>query len=348
MRLVPSWVRQHLILVANPMCFVQSNQVPRFTAILIALIFLRTAWAQTTPKPVHGVSDAPLASEYVLGPEDRIVIRALDIDEFDGKPTQIDVHGFVDVPLLGHVRAAGLTAQELQSQVTEQLSKYVRAPVVTVTVEDFVSQPVSVVGAVAQPGIYHLNGQNTLIEVLSQARGLSQDAGDSINITRKKSWGRIPLPSCRHDLTGDFYTASIDTKRLFEARDPSANIEIKPDDVVAVPKAEMVYVVGAVNKAGAFVLSQRQSISVLQALSMAEGLDKTAAGGRAKIIRHLEKDQRVEIPADLNKILSGKASDSLLMANDILFVPNSGPKSASLRAIEAAIQVGTGVVIYRR
>lgn len=323
------------------------SQVPRFTVILIAITLLSTGRAQTKQKAAPA-ADAPLGSGYVLGPEDRIVVRALDIDELDGKPTQIDVHGFIDVPLVGHVKAAGLTAQELQEQITQQLSKYVRAPSVTVTINDFESQPVSVIGAVAQPGIYHLNGQNFLIEVLSQAKGLSQDAGDMIDITRKKTWGPIPLSNCREDLTGGFYTASVDTKRLLEARDPSANFQLKPDDVIAVPKAEMVYVVGAVNKAGAFVLSQRQSISVLQALSMAEGLDKTAAGGRAKIIRHLEKDRRVELPADLNKILSGHASDPPLMANDILFVPNSGPKSASLRAIEAAIQVGTGVVIYRR
>lgn len=308
------------------------------------------AISEQSPAASQGAtaSQAALGRGYVLGPEDRIVIRALDVDEFDGKTTQIDVHGFVDVPLIGHVRAAGLTAQQLQEQIRVLLSKYVRAPVVTVTVDDFVSQPVSVVGAVNQPGTYHLNGQNTLVEVLSQAKGLSPDAGNTINITRKQSWGSIPLPTCREDLTAAFYTASVDTRQLFDARDPSVNISIKPDDVLSVPKAEMVYVVGAVNKAGAFVLSQRESISVLQALSMAEGLDKTAAGNRAKIIRHLEKDKRVEVPANLTRILSGQASDLPLQANDILFVPNSGPKSASLRAIEAAIEVGTGVAIYRR
>jgi polysaccharide biosynthesis/export protein len=117
--------------------------------------------------------------------------------------------------------------------------------------------------------------------------------------------------------------------------------------VVSVPKAEMIYVVGAVNKAGAFVLSQRTSVSVLQALSMAEGLEKTAAGGRARIIHQGPNNEKKEIPTDLNKILSGNSSDVQLVANDILFVPNSGAKTVGYRAMEAAVQAATGVLIYR-
>jgi len=215
-------------------------------------------------------------------------------------------------------------------------------------VAEFKSQPVSVVGSVLQPGVYKLTGENTLVQVLSQAQGLAEDAGNKINITREKAQGRIPLPGCAEDTTGKYYTATVDTKLLLDAKDPSANIVIKPNDVVSIPKAEMVYVVGAVNKSGAFVLSERASMSVLQAVSMAEGLDKTSSAGRSKIIRRGENNQRIEIPADLTKILAGKAPDLQLYPNDILFVPNSTPKSVSLRALEAAIQVGTGVAIYRR
>jgi polysaccharide export outer membrane protein len=156
------------------------------------------------------------------------------------------------------------------------------------------------------------------------------------------------LPGAAEDSTGQFYTATVDTKRLLDAKDPSANIVVKPNDVIAVPKAEMVYVVGAVLKSGAFVLNQRNSMSVLQALSMAEGLDKTSSAGRAKIIRREENNKRIEIPADLKKILAGQSPDMPLYANDILFVPSSTAKNVSLRALEAAIQVGTGVAIYRR
>jgi len=258
------------------------------------------------------------------------------------------MRGYVDVPIVGHVKAAGLTVLQLETAISHDLQKYVRNPQVTVTVADYKSEPVSVVGSVNQPGVYHLTGQNTLVQVLSQAQGLSEGASNKINITREKTQGPIPLPGCSEDSTGKFYTATVNTKLLLDAKDPSANVKIKPNDVVAIPKAEMVYVVGAVNKSGGFVLSERESISVLQAVSMAEGLDKTSSPGHAKIIRRGENNQRLEIPADLKKILAGQVSDVQLYANDILFVPTSLPKSVSLRALEAAIQVGTGVAIYRR
>jgi polysaccharide biosynthesis/export protein len=292
-------------------------------------------------------------ANYTLGPEDQILIRAVGVDEFNtqgdgGKPAQIDMRGYLDVPIIGHVKAAGLTAQQLEAAITQELRKYVRDPHVTVTVAEYKSEPVSIVGSVMQPGVYHLSGQNTLVQVLSQAQGLSENASNKINITRDKAQGPIPLPGCAEDSTGRFYTASVNTKLLLDARDPSANIRIKPNDVIAVPKAEMVYVVGAVNKSGAFILNERESISVLQALSMAEGLGKAPSTGNAKIIRRGESNQRIEIPADVKKILAGKAPDMPLYANDILFIPSSAAKSVSLRALEAAIQVGTGMAIYGR
>lgn len=318
----------------------------------------KTAEASKTTEPSSSkASDSTTvpgetAASYVLGPEDQILIRAVGVDEFntqgESKPAQVDMRGYLDVPIVGHVKAAGLTAQQLEAAITEDLRKYVRDPQVSVTVAEYKSQPVSIVGSVTQPGVYHLTGQNTLVQVLSQAQGLSENASNKINITRDKAQGPIPLPGCAEDSTGKFYTASVNTKLLLDARDPSANIKIKPNDVIAVPKAEMVYVVGAVNKSGAFILNERESISVLQALSMAEGLGKAPSPGHAKIIRRGESNQRIEIPADVKNILAGKAPDMPLYANDILFIPSSIPKSVSLRALEAAIQVGTGMAIYGR
>jgi polysaccharide biosynthesis/export protein len=310
--------------------------------------------SSSAPAPPVKAPDVSTAVEstpnYVLGPGDQIIIRAVGIEEFSDKTDTklIDMRGYVDVPIAGHVKAAGLSVQQLEDLIANQLRKYVRDPQITVTVAEFKSQPVSVVGSVLNPGVYKLTGQNTLVQVLSQAQGLAEDAGNKINVTREKAQGRIPLPGCAEDRTGQYYTATVDTKLLLDAKEPSANIVIKPNDVISVPKAEMVYVVGAVNKSGAFVLSERQSMSVLQAVSMAAGLEKTSSAGHAKIIRRGENNQRIEIPADLTKILAGKSPDLQLYANDILFVPNSMPKSASLKALEAAIQVGTGIAIYRR
>ncbi|MBV9303123.1 MAG: polysaccharide biosynthesis/export family protein [Acidobacteriaceae bacterium] len=323
-------------------------------AVILAAQAPKTASSQpATPNAGATVSKAEDSNaNYVLGPDDQLVIRAVGVDEFDEKgstaPPRIDMRGYIDIPIMGKVKAAGLTVQQLEEEITEKLRKYVRDPQVTVTVAEFKSQPVSIVGSVLQPGVYHLTGQNTLVQVLSQSQGLAEDAGNKINITREQAQGPIPLPGATEDPSGKFYTATVNTKLLLDAKDPGANIKIMPNDVISVPKAEMVYVVGAVNKSGGFVLSERESISVLQAVSMAEGLERTSAASRAKIIRRSDSNQRVEIPTDLKKILAGQAPDQQLYANDILFVPTSGPKTASLRALEAAIQVGTGVAIYRR
>jgi polysaccharide export outer membrane protein len=124
---------------------------------------------------------------------------------------------------------------------------------------------------------------------------------------------------------------------------------VLPGDVITVPRAKLVYVIGEVHKAGGFVLRERQSISVLQALSMAEGLTQTAGSKNAKILRPVEgTDRKDEIAVNVHDILAGKSPDLSLLPNDVLFIPTSASKSAALRGIETAIQMGTGVVIWRR
>jgi polysaccharide export outer membrane protein len=286
------------------------------------------------------------SSQYLLGPDDEISVRALGISEFDGKPAKIDLLGFVDVPLVGHLKAVGLTVQQLEQSISEHLRTYVHNPEVTITVTEFKSHPVSVMGAVGTPGLYQITAPTTLMQILAQAKGLNPDAGNEINITRRNIWGPIPLPNCVQD-ADQSYTGVVSTKVLLAGHDPAAQLLIRPDDVVTVPKAEMVYVMGAVNKAGGFLLSQRRDISVLQAIAMAEGLQKVSSAKHSKIIRKGEYDAKVEIPVDVTKILAGKAPDVRLSADDILFIPNSATKSASLRAAEAAIQIGTGIAIFR-
>jgi polysaccharide biosynthesis/export protein len=117
------------------------------------------------------------AQNYVLGPDDQISIHALDVDDIDPtKPIKIDIHGFLDVPIVGKVKAAGLTVEQLEKQLTESLAKYVKDPRVTLTVADYHSQPFSVFGAVNTPGVYSFTGANTLVQAISKAGGLRPDA----------------------------------------------------------------------------------------------------------------------------------------------------------------------------
>jgi polysaccharide biosynthesis/export protein len=327
----------------------------RIVAIAIGCVLVGAAAVSAQQKQsaattnASATANAPSASPtaYILGPDDQVTVRALDVDEIDGKTLRVDPSGYVDVPLIGKVKAAGLTVSGFESELTKKLAKYVREPQISVTVSEYRSQPVSVLGAVNTPGVYNVTGPNTLEQMLSRAGGLRNDAGNSIHITRASEWGPIPLPSAKVDPSGKFSTADVSVKGLLDAKDPQANIVIEPTDVISVPKADLVYVVGAVNKPGGFILSERENMSALQAVSMAEGLNHTAASKRAKIIRGGMSGSRQEIPVNLQKILSGTSPDIPLLANDILFVPNNGPKSATYKVLEAALSAGTGVAIYR-
>jgi polysaccharide biosynthesis/export protein len=305
------------------------------------LIFLAgaLAFAETQAQP----------PSYTLGPGDQVTIRVLDLEEIGDSPFRIDMRGNISVPLAGRLHAAGLTVEQLEAAVAAGLREYLQDPVVTVSIFEFSSQPVSVIGEVNNPGVRQIRGRKTLFEIVSEAGGLKNEAGNSIKITRRREFGDIPLAGARADTSGEFSVAEISVKSVMEARNPRENIEIRPNDVISVPRAELVYVIGAVKRAGGFVLEEREHISVLQALAMAEGLDPLASPSTAKILRESDGGaNRVEIPVDVHKILTGKISDVQMRANDILFIPNSASKSAAMRGLETAIQLGTGVAIYRR
>ena len=303
--------------------------------------------------PLCGVAQvAPSAKPdpaYILGPEDQLIIRVLDLEELPDKPFRVDMRGNLNLPIAGRVHAGGLTIEQLEALLVRQFESVLQHPTVTIFITEFRSQPVSVLGAVRTPGVHQIRGTKTLYEVLSLAGGLNPDAGSSIKITRRKSAGLIPLPGAQDDASAEFQVAEVSVKSVMEARNPRENIAVLPDDVISVPKADLVYVVGAVHKSGGFVLNEKEKISVLQALSLAEGLDRASAPKDARILRPVaESESRQEIPVNLKEILAGKSGDISLLAYDILFVPASGAKTAFTRGLEAAIQIGTGVVIYRR
>lgn len=291
------------------------------------------------------------ASKYVLGSGDELAIRGVGIDELDAdikdaKPFTVDVSGDINMPLVGKVRAAGLTVDQLESEITRELKVYVNEPRIAITVVEYRSQPVSVLGSVNTPGIISLNGPSNLEQVLSKAGGLRTDAGNMIYITRRSDMGTIPLPSDKMDATGQFNTASIAVNDMLDARKPTENIIIKPTDVITVPKADLVYVLGSVHKPGGFVLNAKKNITVLQALSMAEGLERTSSPKRAKIIRQNGDGSKTEIALNISNVMKGKSPDMALLSDDVLFVPNSTGKSIAYRGIEAAIQTGSGIAIF--
>jgi polysaccharide biosynthesis/export protein len=286
-------------------------------------------------------------ADYILGPGDQIVIQTIQVKEIADKPFRLEANGTVNLPLAGRVDLNGLSLVQAEAAITKAVEKYYRDPDIAVTVGQFRTEPVSVIGAVGIPGVHEARGRTTLLEMLSSAGGVRADAGPVVKITRQQSSGPIPLANAR-DAGGGTTVAEVDLRSLIEARNPTENILVEPYDVIAVPNAEVIYVVGNVKKSGRIPLGGRTSMSALEALSVAEGLDQKAAPSHARIMRAdgaTPTAERKEIPVNLAKILSGKSPDINLEPNDILFVPNSSAKGITARAIEAALQIGTGVLI---
>ena len=318
--------------------------VPYLTVSNLYAASTASADLPAAKSPVAATSDA----EYLLGPQDSLLVRVAEESDIPPGPYEIDLQGNLVVPEIGTVHAAGLTIGQLRAELTQRLKAILQDPIVTVSVSDYHSQRVSILGAVVSPGVHQIQGRKDIFEVISEAGGLRQDAGDTINITRQIKWGTIPLPGATADPSGEYSVAQLKVQAVINARDPAENIAVKPDDVITVPKAQLVYVwIGAVNRSGGFPLTERQSMTVLQALALAEGLGRTASAKHAKILRAANgSGPRSEKEIDLREIMEGKAADAALEPEDILFVPNSAAKSASYRALDALVATGSGVAIY--
>ena len=312
--------------------------------LLVSLAFALHLCSQTTlqRRPEQAVA-------YVLGPGDQVTLHVADMDDNRATPIRIDPSGLIDLPLIGRVQAGGLTVDQLHEELAAKFAKYVQSPDITINLAGMESRPVSVIGEVANPGMHQLTGPTRLLDVVSLSGGLKPDAGPSLLVTRDARWGKLDGGDVKVDQATGETTASFPVDSLLKLKDPSENILMRPGDVISVPKGELIYVVGDVKKAGGFVLSTHRTMSVMEAVSLAEGLGPDSAGGSARILRpnpNGEGDHTL-IPVDVNKIFQGKEPDVRLYADDILFVPHSGFKVGSRRAIEAAIGISTGVLIYR-
>jgi polysaccharide export outer membrane protein len=292
------------------------------------------------------------STDYVIGPEDVLSIDVFNVPELSRLVVRVANDGTVSLPLLGAVRAAGMSALQLRNELEAVWGKsYLEKPQVAVYVQEFHSRPVSVIGAVEKPGLYQLTGPRTLIEMLSMAGGLakrsSAPAGRTVYVTRKGGFEDFQPTEGMSLVASD--KVEINLRRLLYSHEDALNIEIKPLDVIGVSKADIVYVVGnGARRPGGFVLEDREKITVLQALAMAEGFGPNASKGDARIIRTQADGSREQIPINLNKVLKGKSPDLELVANDILFVPDSSQKAALKRGLDATIATVSGLLIWRR
>jgi polysaccharide export outer membrane protein len=287
---------------------------------------------------------AAAARHYLIAPDDLLEVYIVDVPELS-RTYRVEPDGSLKFPFLKTpVAAAGMTLEEFAAAVAGGLkeSGAVSRAQVSASLKETRFSAVAVTGAVNKPQVYAVRGTARLLDVLAEAGGLSDAAGPVVQITRGEAAKRAA--------PGEPSSLRLKVSELLSSSVQRHNVTIYPGDTVTVPLAEVIYVVGAVNRPGGFALSAtRPSVSVLQALALAEDVKATAKKERALIIRRgAENTGREEIALNLGKILQGKSPDPVLEPNDILFVPESGGKKALLRSAEAAVQMATGIVIWRR
>jgi polysaccharide biosynthesis/export protein len=315
------------------------------------LLWIGAALIAESPSPIqeaiaqHG--DAR-ATDYILGPDDEIGVWVSGAEDVNGKPSRIDGAGLVKLPLVGTVKAAGRTISELTAELTKRFDRYFQESQVIVSVLSYGSQPVSVLGEVTNPGIQQLRGRKTLSEMLALAGGLKPDAGYTATVTRRMEWGPIPLPSAKTDDSGEYSVAEIDLDSVVSGSKAANDIVIKPRDKITVPRGQMIYVMGEVERSGGFILKEREGISALQAISLAGGMKVTASAKHARILRSKATGtERKELPLNISDLIAGRVNDVALHPDDVLLIPNSQSRKAAVRTVEALLQTVTGIAIWR-
>ncbi len=251
------------------------------TSLLFILVI---AWSSLTS-----------ADEYILGIGDVIKIQVYEQPDLT-TTTPISRNGSIRFWLLGDVAIKGLTISRAEGKIAQLLKKggFIKNPRVIVSVEQYRSQQISVLGWVNKPGTYAVEGLSTVIDVLAQAGGLKTDAGDVINVITTKDGGTR--------------TIRVDVGLIY-AGDLGQNIEIQPEDLIVVPKMDVFYVYGEVRSPNAYRLER--GMTVMQAVSLAGGITDRGTDRGLRVNRKLENRKIKEIKVELTDTLK---------PNDVLFV----------------------------
>jgi len=264
--------------------------------------FLLLCW---TPLPTFG-------QEYAIGPRDVLGITVWGQADLS-RDYAVDPDGFVPFPLIGRVKAAGLSPKELSAHLTELLGKdYLVNPQVIVNVKEYLSQKVQVLGAAEKPGVYYLTGPTTLLEILSRAGGFASTAGKQVLLVRN------------HGASDGSSAALRLSLEKIQSGDPAENTRVQSQDIVIVSKAQAYsyFVFGEVKKPGGYTLDKETNI--LEGITIAGGFTDKAAPSRTRVIRSTPQGQKV-IEVDMNDILrrGREAKGVMLQESDVVVVPES-------------------------
>jgi polysaccharide biosynthesis/export protein len=285
-------------------------------------------------------SPSPM-TDYKIGPGDLLTVSVMDAPEFGGKYRVSDL-GMIEIPgLPTAIRAEDQSPIELAHSIRNALiaAKQLRDPKISVLVEEYRGRTITVLGSVAKPSTYPIAKRTTLLEALSLAGGALPSSGDTVTVVRGPATAEATGVEAG---TVQF----VQLSKLVSGQ--SQDIEVRNGDVVNVAAAQVVYVLGAVIKPGGFTMANPTAgVSVLQAVSLAEGFTSVAATNRGLIIRNsTSARERQEIPVDIKDMQLGKIADMQMVPDDILYIPQSGVKKSLKVMGDVAMAVANGVAIY--
>ena len=271
-----------------------------------------------------------------IGPNDLIGLTVRNEPDLT-RTVRVGADGDIRLPMLmNHIHAAGLFPDQLETAIAKALTdeEVVVDAIVTVSVVEYRSRPISVSGAVKKPVTFQASGNVTLLDAIAQAGGLADNAGAEILVSKKSSVSK-----------GDptLLIKRIPVHGLIDGEDPALNLTLDGGEDIRIPEAGRVFVLGRVKKAGSFFITDGSESSVLKALALSEGLD-TFPSTKAYIYRvEGGTGGRNEIPIELKKILDRKSPDVPLMANDILYIPDATGARASLKILETSAGLAAGL-----
>lgn len=278
--------------------------------------------------PVSSVKMVAAPVQIAAG--DLLEISVFDAPELN-QQVRVSSDGSTQLALLGNTKVAGLTGEGASDLIARELRErhFLLHPQVNVLIKEFASKGVSVTGEVQHPGVYPVLGARTLLDVLSMAGGLNNVADSRIIVKHRSGNEEDVIVSLKND----------------DPRNSLANdVQVFPGDLVLVPRAGVVYVLGSVNRPGGFVMQNSGKITLLQALAQAGGTNSTASINKA-ILLHKTDQGYVTRKLQVGKISRGEEADVELSQNDIVFFPNSRLKSA-MHATQGMAESLGGVAIY--
>lgn len=256
---------------------------------------------------------ATFIKEYKIGPKDLLEITVFELPDLN-QTVRVSEDGSVSLPLLGRVEIEGLTREELEKKLADLLEeKYLKKARVTIFIKEYQSKRVSVIGAVGKPGMYELLGRVSLLEMISQAGGLTDQAASELYILREGE------NETQTKLT-------IDLNDLIINNNQKLNIPLMPKDVINIPIDQIinVFVFGAVRNPGALQVKMSKKITLLQAIAQAGGTVDGASKSGIVIKRKDKKTgKEVNIKLNLKDIIKGKKADIELQEGDVVYVPES-------------------------